>query len=134
MAAAPAEPSAYEWAGLVNFERGNLEVASRQLAHALALDPRSARIARELGNVLASDDRIADALVLYDDAIHLDPTDARTYANRAALLRYMGSASETIPDLRKVLVLSGDVQQQQWAARLLGNLTRLDNQPGGRTG
>lgn len=134
MSAAPGDPSGFEWAGLVNFERGNLELASRQLAHALALDPRNGRIARELGNVLASDDRVTDALVLYDDAIQLDPTDARAYASRAALLRYLGSARSTIPDLRKVLVLSDDVQQQQWAVRLLGNLSGGENRPGGRTG
>jgi lipoprotein NlpI len=130
---APNDPDGYEWAGLVNFERGDLGIASRQLEQALAIAPGNARIARELANVLASDDHLSSALALYDAAIRLDPIDARTYADRAALLRHLGSPDATIPDLRKVLVLSGDVQQQRWAVRLLGSLTSPDNRLDGRT-
>ncbi|HVC33181.1 MAG TPA: tetratricopeptide repeat protein, partial [Chloroflexota bacterium] len=134
IAAQPTNPSGYEQAGLVQFERGDLELAGRSLERARNLDPESGQIAQELANVLASENRETAALALYDGAIHLDPSDARAYADRAALLRHLGSNEATIPDLKKVLVLSGDTQQQLWAAHLLAGLTGTGSRIAGESG
>jgi tetratricopeptide (TPR) repeat protein len=131
---APTNPSGYEWAGLVNFERGHLDTATRQLNHALSLSPHDGKIARELASVMASANRLPVALALYDAAIQLNPSDARAYAERAAVLRHVGADTATIPDLQQVLVLTDDVQQQQWAVRLLGTITGTESHPDGATG
>jgi len=120
-AIAPDDPRSYEWMGLVHFEEGELEEARLQLQDALALAPQNGRIARELAAVLASQGNQKGALAAYDRAADLDSTDAQTYADRAAILRRVGAVRATVPDLRRVLTLSGDVQQLRWAERLLAS-------------
>ena len=130
----PNDSVGYEWTGLTAFDRGDLETASQQLQRAQELAPDNAQIARELADVLATQNDSSDALWLYDSAIDRDPSNARAYADRAALLRHLGAADLTIPDLRKVLVLSGDIQQQRWAVRLLGTMTGSKDGMTGRSG
>ena len=120
---APFDPSGYERMGAVEFEAGNLGPARRDLGIALSMSPNDGQIARELADVYASQGEPGQALALYDRSIHLDPTSARTYAARAAVLRESGQVDATIPDLRKVLVLTGDVQEEHWAERILDSLT-----------
>jgi len=123
VALAPFDPSGYERMGAVEYEAGNLSIAHRDLGIALSMSPKDGQIARELADVYASQGQAGQAVALYDRSIHLDPTSARTYAARAAVLRESGQTDATIPDLQKVLVLTGDVQEEQWAERLLDSLT-----------
>jgi tetratricopeptide (TPR) repeat protein len=128
----PTNPAADEGVGEAAFEQGDLGAAKSWLGEALTLaltDPAArpadqGRIAREYGDVLASEGDLAGALQAYNQAVRLDPSDAQTYAARAALLRQEGRAEAIAPDLRRVLTLSGDVQQHQWAERLLQQVTK----------
>ena len=120
---APFDPSGYERIGVVEYEEGEFAQARRDLSTALAMAPDDGQIALELADVYASQGVPRQALPLYDRSIHLDPTSARTYAARAAVLRELGQTDATIPDLQKVLVLTGDVQEEHWAERLLDRLT-----------
>ena len=122
VALSPDNPIGHEWIGLVEYQQGYLNNARQQLSIGRALAPNDGQVARELGDVLASQDDQLQALALYDQAIQLDPSNAQIYAARAALLHHLGMADPSIPDLRKVMVLTGDVQEHQWALRWLGNL------------
>lgn len=134
MALAPRNPAGYEKAGLVAYQAGDLATAYELLSHALARSPHDGQIARELADVVASQNRLPAALAIYDQAIAFSPSDARAYADRAAVLLHVGSSNATILDLQQVLVLSDDVQQQQWAARLLTAITRMEDEPNGGAG
>jgi tetratricopeptide (TPR) repeat protein len=122
---APDNPAGYQGAGMVEFERGNLDAARLWLTRSRLLAPRDGQLARELAAVYACEGDITTAMALYDEAVRLNPRDAQTYADRAALLRKAGYPDATVSDLQKVLVLSGNLQQNQWAVRLLNSLTGL---------
>jgi hypothetical protein len=118
----PNNASAHAGAGEVAFDAGDLAMAGTELARATELAPSNALFARELAAVDAAGGKSAAARDEYDRAIGEDPSDAQTYAERAAFLRYAGYDDAPLPDLHHVLVLSGDVNEHQWAANLLASL------------
>ncbi|HEX5415055.1 MAG TPA: tetratricopeptide repeat protein, partial [Chloroflexota bacterium] len=126
MALAPNSPSGFEGAGNAAFQAGDLDFASDMLWQAHSLAPQDGKISQELADVLATKGDFALALRLADDSVQRLPGDATVYADRAALRRFAGLDESSVPDLQKVLTLSGDLQQHQWAEQLIENLT---NQP-----
>jgi tetratricopeptide (TPR) repeat protein len=119
VAFAPMNAAGYVGIGTVDFHGGNLDSSARWLLRALQLEPGRLDATRQLAAVFAAAGRTHDALMLYDQAVRQDPLDAETYADRAAVLSEVGSTPLIVSDLRRVLVLSGDVQVNQWAVRHL---------------
>jgi tetratricopeptide (TPR) repeat protein len=122
---APYNPTVYEEAGLAAYAAGDLDQARELLARALSLAPNDSRIASQLADVFATQGEWQTALNLYDVAIRANPTDEQTYANRAALLQQQGFTDASVPDLQKVLVLSGDLGEHDWAAGLLAEQAQI---------
>ncbi len=123
---APTNPAGYAGAGLVEYERGHLDLARDWFARALVLAPSDGSLARSLAGVFASAGEFDLALDLYNRAIQVDPTDAEAYAGRATVFQRVGLSDATVPDLQQVLVLTGDVQEHRWAERLLSVLAERD--------
>jgi tetratricopeptide (TPR) repeat protein len=119
VALAPANPSGYVGIGTVDFHNADFEGAALWLSRALQLDPGRPDATRQLAAVLAASGQTRGALVLYDQAVRQNPLDAETYAERAAVLSASGPTRRVASDLRHVLVLSGDVQVNQWASQHL---------------
>jgi Flp pilus assembly protein TadD len=122
VALSPVDPAGYVGIGIVDFHDAKLDTAAYWLGLALQLDPGRPDATRQLAAVLAASGRPHDALLLYDEAVRQDPLDAETYAERAAVLSAIGPTGRVASDLRQVLVLSGDVQVNQWASQHLSDV------------
>jgi len=129
MAIEPSFAYGYEGAGLAATQQGSLDFASDMLWQAHILAPTDGKISQELADVLATKGDMILALRLDDQAVQRLPDDATVYADRAAMRRYAGLDQSTVPDLQRVLVLSGDLEQHQWADQLLQTLTSDSGTP-----
>lgn len=92
--------------GIARFKAGLTHQAEEDLRAALTLDPGSARLATQLGEVLARLDRAGEAMEHYRRAIALDPRDAAAHINLGAMLYSAGRAAEAAPILERAVVLA----------------------------
>ena len=101
---------------------GDLADARGKLGAALALYPNDAEANRLLGDVLAAGGDWEGATLAYDRAVALDHSLATAYVGRAVVTRHSRKYFQTIPDLEQVLVLSPDLNEQEWARQQLRSL------------
>ncbi|MBI4913206.1 MAG: tetratricopeptide repeat protein [Acidobacteria bacterium] len=116
---APGDLDAWYLLGTAEAERGRLGPAAEAFARAEALDPRSAQVQNNLGNVLHLAGDLPGALTRYRRAVDLDPRlpQARYNLGRTAL--QVGELAEAETHLRTAVELEGNFLL---ARNLLGSL------------
>jgi len=82
-----------------------LERTREKMEKADYFDPVKAEAAREKGNEFFKADRMAEAKEQYDDAIKRNPTEAKLYSNRAAVLQKLAAYPDALKDLEECIKL-----------------------------
>lgn len=95
---------AYAGRGEVALELRNVDMASADLSRALELDPNNAQVLSSLGHLMVN--YLGDAtgaLKRLDDALALNPNDARAYRDRGWAHANLREFTEAIADLQKAV-------------------------------
>lgn len=91
----PEDAAAHRNLGMAYLEQGDIDSAETYLIQALSLDPQDAWSHVLLGNVyLQARNNLELAAVCYERALAIDPDDANTLSNYAALLSKQGDSDE----------------------------------------
>lgn len=101
----PRHAQALHFMGVLTWQTGRAEEATRWIARSLALEPRNAQAHSNLGNVWRTLGRIDDALRCYQRAVELAPKDADLWTNVGVALREAGRADEAEPAYRRAITL-----------------------------
>jgi tetratricopeptide (TPR) repeat protein len=95
----PRSDAAWTSRGSARGEAGDIQGALADFRTAVALGSRRGDLYDGLGNVYGALGGPDSALIMFDRALELDPSLARTYYNRAIAKLRVGRAREAIPDL-----------------------------------
>lgn len=91
--------AALRQAALAAAARGDDAAAARTFAQAIAACPGDAALLNSVGNFHAGAGRPAEALMLFDRALSIDPSFGEATINRAIVLTRLGRAAEAAADL-----------------------------------
>ena len=117
--AEPLSPGPYEQA-LVLYEQGLYREADLRLSMGLSRNPTDGRALALLCRIRANEGKLAEALVLADQAIETDKFNAGLHYLRAVILQEQGALDEAVTALRRSLYLDQDLVLAHFT---LGNLT-----------
>lgn len=81
--------------GVQKEREGNFVEAFKRYQAAIEIEPAFVDAYVELGGLLVKAEDYEGALTCYTDALKLDPTDVRNFANRAEVLRALSNADPT---------------------------------------
>lgn len=95
----PRSDAAWTSRGSARGEAGDIQGALQDFRTAVALGSRRGDLYDGLGNVYGALGKPDSALIMFDRALELDPTLARTYYNRAIAKLRVGRPREALPDL-----------------------------------
>ena len=105
--AKPPSPAEREFVrGLELQRRGELDVARRAYARALAIDPRHRNALNNLGVALRSQGRLEAAVVVYRRALALDPDNPGLHTNLGNALRALARPQEALAHHQRAAELS----------------------------
>ncbi len=125
--AAPDDPDALHYLGVLSHQQGRSEEAVTLIRRALDLAPDYADALSNLGNVLREMGRPADAEASYRQAIALRPDHPQALLMLFAVLDCQGADEEAVEHLaRAVRVLPDDVRSFRVLGSLLRHGGRLD--------
>jgi tetratricopeptide (TPR) repeat protein len=106
--AAPGQPDALHYLGVLLHQRGHSAEALDCVAAALASNPTSAEILANYGFMLEALGRTADALAAYDRALIVHPNDIDMLFNRGNAQIRLGRFQQAIKSFEDVLALKPD--------------------------
>jgi tetratricopeptide (TPR) repeat protein/ferredoxin len=89
-------------------QRGNFEMAARNLLESRKLDPTRATVHAELGSVLAEMGRLGEAQAALEEAVRIDPALGGAQYNLGAILAHQGRFDEAIACYERALDVSPD--------------------------
>lgn len=127
LAASPNDMEAVGWRGRVNAWDGKWAQAERDYRRVLEAVPQEAEIMLALGDVLAWQQRLEEALAYVDRSIALvkgTPLEAEALVRRARLLRRLGSEQEARAAFRETLRLDPANREAADAMRTNGKPPR----------
>src|SRR5215813_4998078 len=97
---------AWHMLGVCELLGGNGEAAVRALKRALLLNSRTAAVHSDLGISLKAQQKYAEALPCFDNAIALDPNFANAHYNRGNLLIELGRFTEAIAGFDRAIAIN----------------------------
>jgi predicted O-linked N-acetylglucosamine transferase (SPINDLY family) len=97
---------AWHMLGVCELFSGNGEAAVRALKRALLLNSRTAAVHSDLGITLKAQQKYAEALPCFDNAVALDPDFANAHYNRGNLLIELGRFTEAIAGFDKAITIN----------------------------
>jgi predicted TPR repeat methyltransferase len=106
--AAPEQPDALHFLGVLSHQRGRSEAAIDLIERSIALDPQHADRYNNLGNVLVEIGRLPEATEAYEKAIDLQPGHADAYNNLGTVLRAQGRYDDAAVAYQKAIELNPD--------------------------
>ncbi len=106
--AAPEQPDALHWLGVLEHKRGRDVRALTLLERAAALRPRDPLCLYHLGEVRRASGRFAEAVESYRQALSFEPGVADIYFGLGTALLDLGSTEEGAAELRRALDVSPD--------------------------
>lgn len=104
----PEHPDALHFLGLLQYQRGRPEEATRLISHALRVSPEYVDAHNNLGNIHREQDRLDEAEDCYRQVIELIPENAGAYNNLGTVLRAKGLLSEAEAAFQKAIDLVPD--------------------------
>ena len=91
--AAPGQPDALHYLGMIRFQRGKPEEAMRLILQAIEQSPDCPDFYNNIGNIFTSTGNVEAAIASYQRAIELAPERADLYNNLGVARRIMGDAT-----------------------------------------
>lgn len=101
----PHHIKALEARAVIYLQKGEVELAEKDLKLALSLEPENARLYYKLGQVYYRKKNLDQALELFTKAIELDPTYTASYMARSQVLRDKGLEEAADLELDKAVSL-----------------------------
>jgi predicted TPR repeat methyltransferase len=124
--AAPGNPDALQFLGVLAHQRGDSARALHLLRASTTLDPGRADLENNLGNVLKEVDRLDEAAAVYRRAIALDARHASAHNNLGAVLRLQGRTCEAEAAYRSAIACDpAHVDAHNNLGNLLSSLGRV---------
>ena len=104
----PEHPDALHFLGLLQYQRGRPEEATRLVSLALRGAPEYADAHNNLGNIYREQDRLNKAEACYRRVIELSPNNAGAYNNLGTVLRARGLLSEAGAAYQKAIEIDSN--------------------------
>lgn len=124
---APDNANALHYLGVLNFQRGECELALTRIRRSLALDPGVASWHNNLGNVLLSDGQFEAAAQSYARCTELDAGNLEVLNNLGVLYRKLGQHAQAEAALHKAIALAPkSVEARNNLANVYMGLGRYD--------
>ncbi len=114
LAAAPQNPLALHYLGVVMYQRNRLDEAIPLLEQSVSVHPQEPEFHNNLGLALAAADRHDDAIAAYRRALALKPDHAVAWNNLGLALQSLNRPTEAIAAFREALARQPDFAQAHW--------------------
>jgi tetratricopeptide (TPR) repeat protein len=118
LVAEPNQPSALHYLGLIEQNRGRLEVAADLIGRSVQIKPDQATAWNNLGNVLTDLRRIDESIRAYQQAVRIKPDYALAFQNLARVLQRGGQVQESIAASQHQLKLQPNNPVATWNIEL----------------
>jgi TolB-like protein/Tfp pilus assembly protein PilF len=124
----PNDPLPWELAGYIDRRQSRWEESTKNLEHALELDPQNASILQQLDHSYECLRRYVDAAKMLDRMIAVTPKDSATRASRALLeLLWHADTGPAIATIQKILAEDPSAAKNMAEQWLLVTLCQRDN-------
>jgi len=114
LAAAPQDPLALHYLGVVMYQRNRLDEAIPLLERSVSARPQEPEFHNNLGLALAAADRHDDAIAAYRRVLALKPGHAVAWNNLGLALQASNRVGEAIAAFREALAREPDFAQAHW--------------------